>query len=472
MTVHRADRGRTSTAIRGRRRHRTRAAAALSLLLVCALAVSGCSTTVTVGSASFALPSDAPNANVSIVGTADTPTDHIAANAISDIQGFWKAEMPAVFHEDYQPVSGGFYSIDPSTASQVPCLDSPKKLAGNAFYCPSKDVVVWDRNGLLTQMSQAFGKYAAAMVLAHEWGHAIQARTSYPGDQTILVESQADCYAGAFTAYAFAGHAPHFHIGVAELDRALAGYLTFADPIGADQDDPNAHGNGFDRVTAFQEGFDHDAAYCASSANFGPGRQFTELPFTRNDSPTGNQPFDTALTSATQDLERYWESVSGFTPLKGVTPISGGTTCDGRKITATVYYCADSNTIYYDADHGLSELYQKFGDYAVATMLATGYSFAARHAQGKSLAGDNGLLGAICYAGAYTGSVFNDPSQHLFGLSPGDLDEALQALLLGLNTQSFYGLADTTGFQRVNAFQVGVRQGFGNAPGQGCQRWA
>jgi hypothetical protein len=45
-------------------------------------------------------------------------------------------------------------------------------------------------------------------------------------------------------------------------------------------------------------------------------------------------------------------------------------------------------------------------------------------------------------------------------LSPGDLDEAIQALLLGVDNSAFYGLAHTTGFARVNAFQVGVRDGF------------
>ena len=75
------------------------------------------------------------------------------------------------------------------------------------------------------------------MVLAHEWGHAIQKRTSLPSDHTIVVETQADCYAGAFTAWALHGNAPHFQITRPDLDRALSGFLLFSDPVGANAAD-------------------------------------------------------------------------------------------------------------------------------------------------------------------------------------------------------------------------------------------
>ena len=72
-------------------------------------------------------------------------------------------------------------------------------MQGNAFYCSAGDFVAWDEQTLLPKLRDQFGDFAVALVLAHEWGHAIQARTDTRLNATVYLEMQADCFAGAWT---------------------------------------------------------------------------------------------------------------------------------------------------------------------------------------------------------------------------------------------------------------------------------
>src|SRR5439155_17864110 len=147
---------------------------------------SGCSRRVDgVGQYASGL-SDVPDAKVAIHGTDGSEVDRVAGNAIADIQAFWTEQMPLVFGKPYKPVSG-FYSVDPNGDRPAPCTTSPADIRGNAFYCPTRDIVAWDRVGLLPELQRKFGKFLVAMVLAHEWGHAIQHRTSMPSSRTIVI---------------------------------------------------------------------------------------------------------------------------------------------------------------------------------------------------------------------------------------------------------------------------------------------
>lgn len=453
------------------------------LVLIAALALAGCGSHTSGGHPFHAKATDAPDANVPIHGTDNGKIDKIAGNAITDIQGFWTKEMPKVFKKQYEPVKGGFFSVDPSTDKTLPpCAQSMDDIKGNAFYCPSKDVVVWDRTGLLQQMTQNFGKYSAAMILAHEWGHAIQARSQMPSQtKTIVVETQADCYSGAFTAYAKAGNAPHFHIDGNDLDKALAGYLNFADAKGSSQDETGAHGNAFDRISAFQAGFTNGPSYCASPDHFSDNRKFTELPYSQtsnnpnqDQSDNGNAPYAQAVQLGVADLNQSYAQLPGWKPLAAVKPFdpTSAPSCGSNKVSQNIFYCPDDNTVYFDNSQHFPQIYQNFGDFSVQALIATAYGFAYLHDQGKDLNGSNALLGAACYTGAYTYQVFAHGDQHKYFLSPGDLDEGVQALLLGVDGSSYYGLQGTTGFDRVSAFQQGFQDalqvGFQGGAAQGA----
>src|SRR5262249_51784781 len=243
-------------------------------------------------------------------GGTPTDVDRIAGNAIADIQQFWSEKFPETFDgKNYESPQGGFFSVDPGDpAADVPCVSNTSQIRGNAFYCPPKDLVAWDRVNLFPQLKDKFGPFLIAMVLAHEWGHVIQTKSDVDPNRTIVRETQADCYAGAWTKWALLGNAPHFQIQRKELDNALAGYLLFRDRVGASANDEEAHGNGFDRINAFQEGFEQGAAHCKGFDN---SRKFTEISFTaiEDQARGGNLPFDGdqgALAVGDGDLDQTW----------------------------------------------------------------------------------------------------------------------------------------------------------------------
>jgi predicted metalloprotease len=395
--------------------------------------------------------------------------DRIAGNAITDIQTFWTEQFPQAFDgKRYSGPKGGFYSVDPSdSGATVPCVDSPSEIRGNAFYCPSRDIVAWDRVGLFPQLKKNFGDFLIAMVLAHEWGHVIQTKSRVDPSRTIVRETQADCYAGAFTRWALSGQAPHFPIQRAELDNSLAGYLLFRDPVGAGADDEQAHGNGFDRISGFQEGFEEGVAHCKT---FTDERQFTEIRFTRQDDADrgGNLPFDGAggaLTVGQQDLDQTWPQLFRQSfgkqlnkPKLAVAESGDSVDCGGPQKKG-VLFCAQDNSLKLSHDP-LENVYNRVdhGDYAPMTLVGIGYGQAVV-AQAGMPAGDDAtkLRQAICLDGAYTRSVVNRPaSSQQVTLSPGDLDEAMQALLFYAGQDTFFGSPDQmSGFDRVQAYRRG-----------------
>ncbi len=205
-----------------------------------------------------------PPAEVDIEGSEGSPLDVLAGNVIDDLESFWAQAYPPVFDEPYRPLAGGFFAVGADTdARSLPC--NPADLSyvlGNAYYCQQDDAVVWDREQLLPDLAERYGEFTVGIVLAHEWGHAIQARVLENGS-TVTLELQADCMAGAWARRVADGDSDRITVSTEELDRALAGILSLKDAPGVLATDPNAHGSGFDRVGAFQDGFEQGVARCA-----------------------------------------------------------------------------------------------------------------------------------------------------------------------------------------------------------------
>lgn len=439
----------------------------MCVLAVIGMGASAC-TEVVPGVGRFSSLKDVPDAKIPIKGLPNgkpTQVDRIAGNAISDIQAFWTEEMPTVFGKNYKPISGGIYSVDPHNSGQkVPCVGKPADILGNAFYCPQADAVAWDRVGLLPTLEKRFGTFPIAMVLAHELGHAIQARTREPGKRTIVVETQADCYAGAWTRAAQEGKAAHFQVDSTSLDEALGGYLLFRDPVGSDPDDQQAHGNAFDRVSAFQEGYEQGVAHCT---DFDDSRKFTEAPFEKSQDAAdgGNESFQAAMVDGPNDLAKFWQTAFNakfgkkWQPIIGVKSYDGSTEanrprCGGRLVTHAVQYCPADHTLYYDGVQALPDVYRRTGDFGPTTLIAVGYAQAVREELGRPITGTEALTDEICLAGGYAGAVSRRTAANELTLSPGDLDEAVQALL-SFGGASF-GEPTSSGFARIKAF----RQGF------------
>jgi predicted metalloprotease len=124
-----------------------------------------------------------------------------------------------------------------------------------------------------------------------------------------------------------------------------------------------------------------------------------------------------------------------------------------------VQYCPGNDAIYFDRQDSIQNVYDKTGDFGPMSLIAVAFGQAVRKRVGQSVNGERALVGSICLAGAYAGDVFNRRRQNaLIVLSPGDLDEAIQALLEFAGRDGFFGASSTigiVGFERVDAFRRG-----------------
>jgi len=418
---------------------------------------------------------------IKVVGDDGAPTNQTVVAAITDLQRWWTTEFPAVYDgEKYRPVSGGFHAIDENTdPTTVPC--SPKDIQSvlqNAFYCPQDDAVVWDQAGLIPDLSKQYGPFTVGVVLAHEWGHAIQQRANFSAP-TVIMELQADCFAGAWAGHVKTSKDSGFTITTEDLDRAMAGILSLRDAPGSSASDASAHGSGFDRVGAFQDGFEQGASRCAAY-KVGDPEPF-QFPFNdQTDAQSGgdmplndvdaNNPGIT--TAAFQSLDKYWKQtfpkISGgtaWTPLKAAVPFSPDSppTCNGSKVTGYgLFLCVPDRFIGFDNVDTIPQAYKDGGDFAVAALFATQYGLEVQQQLGKQSTNQvTTTLRGDCYAGAWAAALIPpnefDQSDSGLVLSPGDLDEAVGVLL------SFRSASDRSrqgpGFARVEAFRTGVLKG-------------
>jgi predicted metalloprotease len=205
----------------------------------------------------------APNtADIEIHGDPTLPVNQLVIAAIADVQRYWTQEFPKLYDgKKYAPVTGGFYAvIGESPDDQTPC----GPVGYNAFYCAQKDLVAWDAGGLLPDLQKGFGDFAVQLVMAHEWGHVIQApkRANFDA-KSVVLETQADCFAGAWAKHA---QDSGFSTSPDQMDKALAAMLSIADRVGTnpdtDKEGLQPHGSGFDRASSFQNGFDNGPQAC------------------------------------------------------------------------------------------------------------------------------------------------------------------------------------------------------------------
>lgn len=403
---------------------------------------------------------------ITVDGDNSDPVNKLAKDGIADLETYWGAQFPDLYGGDFAPVSGGYYAVYPSSGDLPPCVTDADEIAGNAFYCATDDVVAWDAEGLLPELRDKFGDFAIPVVLAHEYGHAVQARSNFTA-RTVTRELQADCFAGAWARHAKDDGV--FDVSSADLDLALAGILELRDTPGTVKIDPNAHGSGFDRVGAFQDGFDNGLQSCKAYRDDEP--VVLELPFTNiiDEARGGDAPYDSIVNGVPYDLEDYWTHVypevadgRPWSPVRGLEPFSPGNPpiCGGEPAEGySLFYCVPDDYIGWDNVKTMPQVYRQGGDYAVATLLATQYGLAALTRLGDDSDEQTSTLRGDCFAGAYTASViiYNRPETSTYHISPGDLDEGIKALLV------FRGEGDAerqgAGFERVRAFREGVMNG-------------
>lgn len=405
-------------------------------------------------------------ATAAVAGQSD-PAGRAADATARALQEFWRDELPAAFGQEWRDI-GTFAPVatqDPG-AAPPPCVNRAADLADQAFYCPSADAVAWDADGLIPELHDRFGPVGVAVVIAHEVGHAVQSRLGVDAEQgrdpqrfpTILLESMADCYAGV----ALAGFAEEpvagIPLGAEERDQAMQALVGFRDPLGVSAGDESAHGNAFDRVSAFQDGWTEGATLCAdmSLAN----RTFTQRRFgsEADQARGGNLPLRDLLAFVERDAGEFFGGLApGFDP----PPLSTGSACPVPELApqGPAAYCREDRGVAVDVA-ALERLHDEIGDFAGATVVAGRYGLAMLDATGRSPVGTAAGATTTCLTGAYTGRLFD--STDGFHLSPGDLDEAVEVLLAAdWVARDAEGASDPAehGFERIGRFRTGLIEG-------------
>jgi predicted metalloprotease len=393
---------------------------------------------------------------------APAPAD-VVTKSLKDVERFWTATYPKLSGgAAFVKVRGGYH---PYTRTKLPpdCGGQPSEYQPNAFYCPDGDFIAWDAQTLIPQLQSDYGPLLVGVVFAHEYGHAIQTRLGITeGRPTVVLEQQADCFAGAWLANTKA----FGEVTSAQLDNTVAGLLMLRDQPGTSARTDGAHGNAFDRIRALQDGVEQGVTTCAKYDV--DNLPVTEVPFaTARDAASGGElEYTDAVDLLAADAQDYWSRTfprlagKSWTelPVRAFDP-ADPPACEKPDASAkgAAFYCADGDFIAFDNRKLGPALYQRIGDNAVGMLLGDLFARAAQDRRGASTQDRAGQLAVDCLAGSWTNDILGrDQGTTRIRLSPGDLDEAVGALL------AFGRATDGSGpsaFDRIAAYRKGVLQG-------------
>jgi predicted metalloprotease len=135
-----------------------------------------------------------------------------------------------------------------------------------AFYCVIDEKIYYSAE-FRTLIENQIGDFAWVIVVAHEWGHHIQAKLGFDlgvvpdraGEVApVEFEQQADCLAGA---YAIDAELSGW-LDPGDIEEALTITEISGDPPGTAWNDPRAHGTGDVRIDAFMTGYNAGIVGC------------------------------------------------------------------------------------------------------------------------------------------------------------------------------------------------------------------
>lgn len=174
---------------------------------------------------------------------------------LGDLNEYWTNVLPELYGVAHVPPSA---FVEYRTSADAPSCGGQTVELGNAFYCNPENYIAWDEANLLMPYFAQVGDFAIAYVLAHEWGHAIQAQVGARAEAGIFFELQADCYAGAWGADADL----RGMLEPGDVEEGLATAQSVGDLPGVPWFDPSAHGSPEQRINAFQTGFQQGPFAC------------------------------------------------------------------------------------------------------------------------------------------------------------------------------------------------------------------
>ncbi|MCI4675067.1 neutral zinc metallopeptidase [Candidatus Mycolicibacterium alkanivorans] len=397
--------------------------------------------------------------------------DEIAAQSVSDLETFWQEAYSQTFDGKFQPVKD-LISWDPNGYAGTFCDESTDGLI-NAAFCEDDNTIGWDRGVLLPSLRQANGDMAITMVLAHEYGHAIQklAKLNKKGTPTLVAEQQADCFAGVYMRWVAEGNSPRFTLSTGDgLNNLLAAMISFRDPLLSQNDyysTGDEHGSAFERISAFQFGFTDGASSCAAIDAAEIGQRRGDLPVELQSDQTGEWPVSEESTRAIVDAMNILFSPKN--PPHLMFDAASASTCPDARPSPPVSFCPATNTIAVDLpglekigapNEGQDNVLVQ-GDNTAYSVVVSRYMLALQHQQ-SGLVLDNATAGlrTACLTGVATTKLSEEvttPDGNTVALTAGDIDEAVSGLLTnGLAASDINGETVPAGFSRIDAFRIGV----------------
>jgi predicted metalloprotease len=401
--------------------------------------------------------------------------------AIADIQAYWKKTFPRIYGAKYVPVPANRIIAARPGVVLPRCQGQRlayKDAEGNAFYCFRSNFVVYDDAELFPQLFHDFGDFSIALVLAHEWGHAIQDRAGNADQPTVYKELQSDCFAGAWVAHVANGESKRLSLRAGNLDTGLAALIKFRDAPGSSPGNPGAHGDGFDRVSSFQDGFDNGPDKCATYFDSPPGiTESSTFTTPENAASGGNLPADQVIPSMVEYLNQFYSNVEpSYQPLTiddvkaydsagnpKKLPLCGNGRLTPKQVKDRVIFCIPDKYIGFDEPY-LQHVYDDIGDFGVGTLFANAWAVyvqSLQHFPGVDTNEANAVFGADCYTGGFSRAMFDAGV-----LDPGDLDETIQAFI-----DSAAALGVNKGVDLTFARMRAVRDGFFNGY-SACAKYA
>jgi predicted metalloprotease len=416
------------------------------------------------------LRDDAADPARDVEGTDGGDIDELARHAVSDVEEYWEGVYGETFDDEFTPVEA-LISWDANGFDGEFCGTDTYGLV-NAAFCYDDETIGWDRGELLPALRDANGDMGVTMVLAHEYGHAVQRKAGLTkkSTPTLVSEQQADCFAGAYMRWVAEGNSPRFTLNTGEgLNGVLAAVIAFRDPV-LSEGDPEVgvdeHGSAFERLSAFQFGFTDGPSACASIDMREIGQRRGDLPVLLPEDQTGEW-------EVTEESVRAIVDAMGilFSPAKPPElSFDAAQDCPDARMSSPASYCPATNTIVVDLEelqvmgaHAEGEMGGGLasGDNTAYSVLVSRYMQALQQERG-GLVLDNAeaALRTACLTGVATTKMSEEvttPDGNTIALTAGDVDEAVSGILSnGLVASDVNGETVPSGFSRIDAFRVGV----------------
>ena len=416
-----------------------------------------------------------PDAHGSVREVEDTDNgkiDELAANAVSDIEEYWSSAYGDAFDGEFTPVEA-LISWDANGFDDTSFCDQNTYGLVNAAFCFDNNTIGWDRGELLPALRKSYGDMGVTLVLAHEYGHAVQHQSGLDNKKTptLVSEQQADCFAGGYMRWVAEDKSPRFTLSTGEgLNKVLAAVIAFRDPLLAEGDPEvgvNEHGSAFERLSAFQFGFTDGPSACAAIDLREIGQRRGDLPVLLPEDQTGELPV--TEESVRSIIDAMGTLFSTANPPLLSFKASDAEGCPDARPSPPASYCPATNTIVVDLpelkamgtqsdseDGGLAS-----GDNTAYSVLVSRYMQAIQHQRGGVML-DNAeaALRTACLTGVATVKMSKSvttPDGNTIALTAGDVDEAVSGILTnGLAASDVNGESVPSGFSRIDAFRVGV----------------